>query len=86
MSTKYYTLGMIKRAIVRHSNFITPYNRPYEYNATFKAINLAGYERLIEFLGWRNGNDLRNMDIDQMINAIPDNDKTTVSVIELNTI
>lgn len=50
---------MVKRAIVRNSNFITPYNRPWEYNTDSSPINIQTYAGKISKL-WPNFDDLRD--------------------------
>lgn len=63
--------SMINRAIIRHTNFISPYNRPYEVKTDFKPINIATYAKDINKI-WKNFADLNRLKEDQILSYLPD--------------
>lgn len=72
---------MIKRAIVRHTNFIAPYNRPWEYTSDFNAINLRAWSSQIS-KHWKKFSDLLNMQTERIDEKLQ-NANWTVSLLDI---
>lgn len=58
---------MISRAIIRHSNFISPYNRPYEYNTEWAPINIKFWDDFWSRQFNQSLEEFKQMDVDKLI-------------------
>lgn len=70
--------AMISRAIIRHSNFISPYNRPYEFKTDFKPIQLQTYSKWISKIWPGTFNDFKNTFYKDLLLKIPNSNWTVL--------